>query len=120
VLVSVEQPLPVSSLGRLGDDLVALDEPRLGIVGRDQGGSRRGEGIGERQRVADPARDLERLFTDALAALAGRCVAKRRREPREQLDAKPAVFLAKTGERLLEQRDEPLVGYSVRPQHPSP
>jgi hypothetical protein len=119
VLVPIEQPLSVSSARRLGDDLVPFGEPCAGVVRSDQRGCRRGERVDERRRVADPARDLERFSPDALSTLARRCVAKRRREAREQLDTQHAVLLAQARERVLEQRNEPLVGHRVRPQEPA-
>ena len=87
MLVPVEEPLPVSGPGGQGDDLGPFGQPRLGGVGSVQRRLRGGERVGERCRVADPARDLDRLVTYPLATLAGGSVAERGGQAREQLDA---------------------------------
>ena len=116
MLVAVEEPLAVAGDGRQLDDLARVGQPRLDGVRRVQrrlGGGQRGR---DRDGIADPARHLDRLLHQHLAARAGRPVAQRRGQAREQPDAQRAVGRADDRDALLQQRDEAVVREPVAPQ----
>ena len=119
MLVAVEQPLAVAGGDRERDDLARVGQPLSGGVRRVQRGLGGGQRGRDRDRVADPARHLDRLLHQLLAARAGRAVAQRRGQAREQPDAQRAVVRSDGDEPFLEQRDEAVVGEPVRPQEPS-
>ena len=67
------------------------------------------EAGGERARVAEPAREVDRLLGERQPAIRVARVVELEREPRQQPRAQRAVLVAERRERLLEQRQPRLV-----------
>ena len=102
---------PVSQLVQLRGQR----DPLRGCVGGDDRHHATLERIGESGRVTRAAREVHRLATQGVAPTAGRLVAERSGEAREQPCAELDVLVGEPGEALFEERHESIVLCAARP-----
>jgi len=102
---------PVSQLVQLRGQR----DPLRGCVGGDDRHHATLERIGESGRVTRAAREVDRLATQGVAPTAGRLVAERSGEAREQPCAELDVLVGEPGEALFEERHESIVLCAARP-----
>ena len=111
--------LLVARLRRQCDRLLS-EHPHLECSARSPDGHRaRDQRVGRRCRVTDARGDRDRLGAQLIAWLHVPVVATGPGEAREQPHPQRAVALGESGERLVQQRDDPRVGSGAHP-HEAP